>query len=123
MRREHRLTRSADFERTTRAGKRWAGDLVVVYHLPGAGPTRVGLAVGRRIGTAVVRNRVRRRLREAVRPLLPHLAGGDLVVVARAGAERAEVADLARSIAALAETAGLLAGGDPLHNRGTTPNT
>ncbi len=48
--------------------------------------TRVGFAVSKRVGHAVVRNTVKRRLREATRSLLPHIVGGhDVVVIARPG--------------------------------------
>lgn len=50
---------------------------------PGA-PTRLGIVTGRRIGNAVVRNRIKRRLREIGRCLHPRIAGGwDLVVIVR----------------------------------------
>ena len=50
------------------------------------GPSRLGLAVPRSVGSAVVRNRVKRVLREAWRRLLPDVpAGHDYVLVARPG--------------------------------------
>jgi ribonuclease P protein component len=42
---------------------------VTVVHLPGTGEVRVAYAIGRKVGPAVVRNRLRRRLRAAVRDL------------------------------------------------------
>lgn len=53
---------------------------------------RLGLAVGRRVGNAVVRNRIRRLLKEAFRLLAPSLMPVDVVVVARP--EAAALADL-----------------------------
>ena len=50
---------------------------------------RVGLTVSSKVGGAVVRNRVKRRLREAVRQELASLPAVDLVIVARASAARA----------------------------------
>jgi ribonuclease P protein component len=52
-------------------------------------PARIGYSVPRSTGGAVVRNRVRRRLREALRPRLPELTGLDLVVSVSAEAARA----------------------------------
>lgn len=42
---------------------------MTVVHLPGTGDVRVAYAIGRKVGSAVVRNRLRRRLRAAVRDL------------------------------------------------------
>jgi ribonuclease P protein component len=80
--------------------------------------TRVGFAVSRRIGGAVVRNRVRRHLREAIRPVLPRLAACDIVIVARPPALQAGVAGLSAMLADAAGRAGLLAA-DPGREAGT----
>ena len=63
----------------------WAHPLLVLYAAEnGGGPCRVGVVVGRRVGKAVARNRVKRRIREAVRARYTALADGiDLVWVAR----------------------------------------
>ncbi len=54
----------------------------MVLHLaPGTGQTRAGLIVSRSVGRAVVRNRVKRRLRHAVRDRLGTLPEGSLLVV------------------------------------------
>lgn len=65
---------------------------------------RVGLVVSRAVGSAVVRNRVKRRLRAAMRPRVAHLPPGALVVLranpAAAGATYAELsADLDEALA------------------------
>ena len=74
-----RLLRHADFERVYKQGKRhFAGHLTVFYlrrETPG-GP-RIGFTVGRALGGAVDRNRMKRRLREAVRMRYP---GNDIAV-------------------------------------------
>ncbi len=62
-------------------------------------PPRAGFVVGRPVGTAVVRNRVRRRLRSLVRGYLPSLPGGSLLVVrAHPQAASARQADLAAEL-------------------------
>lgn len=80
----HRLRTGDDFRAVTRGGVRSARSHVVVHLslLPegGAAP-RVGFVVSKKIGNAVVRNRVTRRLREIVRPLLDRLPTGAAVVV------------------------------------------
>jgi ribonuclease P protein component len=69
--------------RINRAGRRVRRGPVVVHSLSTGGdaPARAGVVVGRKVGTAVVRNRVRRRLREQVRTRLAGVAPGTLIVV------------------------------------------
>ena len=70
---------------------------------------RVGVTVSKKLGHAVVRNRVRRRLREVYRlneeKFLP---GWDIVVVARSRCIRAEFSKLTQAYLSLAEKAGIL---------------
>ena len=73
------------------------------------GPTRTGLITSRRVGGAVVRNRVRRRLREIVRLNRPALINNAwMVVIARHTAAGASFADLQSEWTRLARKAGLL---------------
>jgi ribonuclease P protein component len=68
LRRYERLTARADFTRCHRYGRRLRTSYFTVYaYHRGEGATRLGLAVGKAIGIAVVRNRVKRRLRELFR--------------------------------------------------------
>ena len=70
---------------------------------------RVGITVGKKLGHAVVRNRVRRRLREVYRLNESKFAPGwDLVVVARSRCIRARFSDLTNAYLSLAEKAGIL---------------
>lgn len=72
-----------------RRGTSAAGRHLVVYAFarPGDGPARLGLSVGRRVGGAVQRNRVKRVLREEFARLREDLSPGmDYVVIARPGA-------------------------------------
>lgn len=80
-----RLRRPFDFERVRKRGRSWPTRLVVLVVLPNElGHNRYGFAVGKRIGKAAKRNRVKRWMREAVRRLHPELrAGYDLVLIAR----------------------------------------
>ncbi|HYF45015.1 MAG TPA: ribonuclease P protein component [Acidimicrobiales bacterium] len=73
-----------DFAALSRHGRRVREGPLTVVHLPRPEPARVSFAVGRRAGPAVVRNRLRRRLRAAWRELVP--ATGDYLIVAAPGA-------------------------------------
>lgn len=87
--RRNRVTRSGDFDAVYRRGTSAAGRHLVVYAFNrGEGDSaRLGLSVGRRVGGAVERNRVKRVLREQFASLQTGLpAGIDYVVIARPGA-------------------------------------
>jgi ribonuclease P protein component len=94
MQRRNRLTRSRDFEAVYREGRSTSTRFLVLYWFPRTDESepRLGLAVPKGVGTATVRNRVKRRLRELWGDRLEKIAPGhDYVLVARPGlAEAAE---------------------------------
>jgi ribonuclease P protein component len=104
-----RLTRSIDFERVRRSGKSFAHPLVVLIALPSeSGRTLCGISASRSVGTAVRRNRAKRLLREAVRPLLPNLKPGWLILfLARKPLAQAGFSDTSTAIRALLRQARL----------------
>lgn len=111
MRREERLTRRKDFEDVCTKGRSWANSLLVLRVLPNElGTSRYGFAVGKRLGGAVVRNRVKRRLREGTR-LTPTKEGWDMVFIARPSAVGKDYHTLKRAIEELLARAKLLANG------------
>jgi ribonuclease P protein component len=77
--RNARLLRHADFDRVYKQGKRHFASLITVFYLrrEATGGPRIGFTVGRALGGAVDRNRMKRRLREAVRM---HYPGNDIAV-------------------------------------------
>lgn len=73
------------------------------------GAIRWGFATGKRLGGAVVRNRVRRRLREGARAILPRIEEGwDIMIIARPESARANSAELHAAVADLARRGGIL---------------
>ncbi len=93
FRRRHRLTHAREFEAAFAARLRKSAGPLTIFLCPTDRPEpRLGLSIGRRVGNAVVRNRLKRQIREAFRHLRADLpappAGGayDLVVSARAHA-------------------------------------
>ena len=109
---ESRMRRRRDFTAAVRRGSR-SGRKLLTGHLlvPAAGaaaeawPPRAGFVVSRAVGIAVVRNRVRRRLRVLVREYLSSLPRGSLLVVrAHPQAATASQADLAAELAVVMST-------------------
>jgi ribonuclease P protein component len=97
-----RMRRREDFAMAVRKGSRTGRTLLTGHLLVRAGsdePARAGFVVSRAVGGAVVRNKVRRRLRSLVRGYLESLPGGSLLVVrANPRAATACQADLAAEL-------------------------
>jgi ribonuclease P protein component len=95
------LRRSPDFQRAQRAGRRVHSEHLVVVYLrqPGAA-ARFGLAVSKKVGNSVVRNRVKRWLREAVRRQRTDVSAVDVVLIARPSAAGAGYAVLCSEVGA-----------------------
>jgi ribonuclease P protein component len=115
-RKRGRLSRSGDFDRAYRDGKSHANRHVVLYAFPrdaddSGREVRLGVSVGRKVGNAVERNKVKRAMREAFWSLSARLpAGHDFVLVGRSGVadlvDRDGTDGLRSSIAGLLEEAG-----------------
>ena len=108
-----RLRRASEFSRLRSEGVSVHGKFMVLSVLrhDTTADARIGFITSRRVGGAVERSRVRRRLRELVRADRPRLAANCwLVLIARANAARAEFAQLRNEWRALAQRSGVLTG-------------
>ena len=106
-----RMKASSEFKRLKEDGKTFPGRFLVLSALPdnSAVPFRFGLVTSRKVGGAVTRNTVRRRLREVIRTEQSRLKSGWLfVVIARWKAGDASLADLRQDWSRLASRAGML---------------
>lgn len=93
-----RLRNRREFLRVQNGGAKVSADRLLALALETGGPTtRVGFTVSSKVGNAVVRNRVRRRLRELYRKRRDALPRGlDLVIIAKSSAAEADFAELGR---------------------------
>lgn len=102
FRKSARLLKHAEFERVYREGRRLTLPDLTLFWLrrdAAAGTPRVGFTVPRALGGAVVRNRIRRRTREAVRLQLAALAlPVDVVINPRRSAQRTAFSTLQRQV-------------------------
>jgi ribonuclease P protein component len=110
MWRKLRLRRRGDFLRLRRAGRTVHHPLLLINVGENGEPhNRYGFVTPKRLGSAVVRNRVRRLLREAVRAQHPHLCQGyDVVFVAKAKLVQQPYSEVLRHVTWLFEQTGLL---------------
>ncbi len=107
-----RLTRPAEFEHVKKNGRVHRGRLLAisVVSLNDVGPFRAGFVTSRALGSAVVRNRVRRRLREIVRKRQREIAPATwIVTIGRASAAHASYEQLEAEWLRLAKRASILA--------------
>jgi ribonuclease P protein component len=107
-----RLTRPSEFEHVKRNGRVQRGRIVLlsVLETNDANHFRAGFITSRAVGSAVTRNRVRRRLREIVRKHQREIADGNwIVTIARASAAKASYQELEVEWLRLAKRAFILA--------------
>ena len=99
MKKATTLKMNYEFRRVYNKGKSGVSPFLVVYARPNrGGKNRLGVTVSTKLGKAVVRNRVRRRLREIYRLSQPEMKQGyDIVLVARTRAVTATYRELERA--------------------------
>lgn len=132
----HRLRHTADVVRVRQFGRYWRHPLVTLIICPNpsvdsvaalasrdtrtddteikdkAVKSRFGFVAGRQVGSAVRRNRVKRRLREIIRHRLERIAEGqDVLIIARQPAAEASFAELENAVVQLLQRGGVLASG------------
>ena len=105
-----RLCQNKSFQAVYRSGKSYANKFLVLYVLPNrSAQRRIGFAAGKRLGPAVVRNRLKRLLREAYRLHQSEIINGvDLVLVARQPLVKAGLAPVTKAFLELCSKAKLM---------------
>lgn len=95
----NRLRKHAQFCRVQSRGRRIGGKFLLVIFAPSSYlSVRFGLTVSKRVGNAVVRNKIKRRLRDILRHHKASLDGLDIVCIARPEASGASYSELERDV-------------------------
>lgn len=104
------LRKNKSFQSVYRAGKSYANRQLVLYVLPNkSGSRRVGFAAGKKLGNAVIRNRVKRLLRETYRLNQHRLCSGvDIIIVGRQTLIKEKLPAVISSFIHLSGRAGIL---------------
>ncbi|MGH7726045.1 MAG: ribonuclease P protein component [Candidatus Eiseniibacteriota bacterium] len=109
--RSNRLARTWEYQRAYREGRHRRGNHAVAYMLAVPGePSRAGVVASRKVGSAVVRNRAKRRLRSIIRGLWPGVppTGASLVLIALPTAATIDFEELTDDVAELWRQLGVL---------------
>ena len=100
MQKKYRLKSGKVFNYLHRKGESNANKMLVLVHAPSKYPLKVGFIVSKKVDNrAVVRNKVRRRLRESFRALIPYLKDNvNYIIIAREACGEADFEELSNSL-------------------------
>ena len=110
MQRRYRIRKNSQFRYVYRRGKTTAGKYMVMVYVK-SNRLQAGFSVSKKVGNAVIRNRVKRRMREHFRLTMDSLRKGSYIFSARPQAAAADYHDLARDMDELLKRAGFFASG------------
>ena len=115
MRKSYRVKRESDFSEIFSKGQNVANRKFVVYQLKKEQQHfRVGLSVSKKLGNAVTRNAVKRKIRHVLMELAPQLVSHDFVVIARKGVEELDYQEVKKNLLHVLKLAKLYQEGDTL---------
>lgn len=99
MKKTYRVKREQDFNDIFTNGTNVANRRFVVYSLPKEQKHfRVGISVGKKLGNAVMRNRIKRRIRHALLEIQDSLIADDFVIIARKGVEELSYQEIKQNL-------------------------
>ena len=122
MDKERKIRKNSEYKRIFSRARWISGKWITIHYLTGEGKqSRWGIVVSKKIGGAVVRNRIRRQIREICRVLDPFLVRKlDLVIVARRGIQKINYWDLLKDAEQVCRKAKFIREGDQIANRKDT---
>jgi ribonuclease P protein component len=103
--RSYSLRRNKDFQYVYRRGRRYASKVLALVYLRG-NTIKVGFSIGKKIGNSVQRNKLKRRMREAFRSILPDIKPGKYIFIAREGSSECDYWTILKTIKQLVDKSG-----------------
>lgn len=96
----HSLKKNQDFKRIYNKGRSYANGLLVIYYLANQRDyNRLGLSISKRVGNSVVRNRVKRRIRESYRLNERKIKKGyDIILISKVKANQADSKSIEKAL-------------------------
>ncbi|WNQ11504.1 ribonuclease P protein component [Paenibacillus aurantius] len=101
MHKENRLAKKEDFQKVYRYGKSMANRQFVLYYMarPQIEAFRLGVSVSKKLGNAVVRNRLRRMMKEIIRLNKDRIPSGfDFILIARKPAADIDYSEMEKNV-------------------------
>lgn len=123
MKKKYRIKKNEEFQKIFKRGKSVANRQFIVYRLEnGCGHFRIGLSVSKKIGNAVVRNRIKRYIRQAFHELAKDISQShDLIIIARKPAKDMNYHEVKKSLIHVLKIAKIYVGKDyPVKNSGNS---
>jgi len=109
LKKSYRVKREQDFQEVFEKGENTANRKFVIYYLEKEQDHfRVGISVGKRIGNAVTRNAVKRKIRHVLMEFSEDLKSDDFVVIARKGVEELNYQEVKQNLQHVLKLAQLL---------------
>lgn len=107
LNKRYRLTKRGSFNYVYRKGESRPNGALKITYVRGKGAPKAGISVPNSVGKAVVRNKIRRRIRAVLQPLMPRVKPAQLVISVRKGAEEMTFAQIETTVTELLEKGGL----------------
>lgn len=107
LQKRYRLTKRGSFTYVYKKGTSQSAGALRITYVHSKGVAKIGISVPNTVGKAVVRNKVRRRIRACMRSIVPHLRPVQLVISAKKGAQELTYAQIDTALRTQLSKAGL----------------